>query len=225
MNDFRFKQAQNLIKKSASNSEGILKLKIPQSGHIDVKRFQNILKDIIFAEKFIYSSLPSHKLSQDEAKSFIEFLIIARNNIDSILADFNVIARQKSEINVSKSTDNILFITSKNKFKKVLKKLGVDVQRIIVSNVPLNIHDINEINPKIPKSALKKIKTKIEHLHADIKRKKQLLDPEKVVILAENDLNGYLLGKRAKEYYGAIIYLNNDLKSITDLELIEIIED
>ena len=39
MEDIRFKQAQNLLEKAASRADGDIKLKVPQSGYIDVKRF------------------------------------------------------------------------------------------------------------------------------------------------------------------------------------------
>jgi hypothetical protein len=225
MQDIRLKQAQGLLEKSANRVSGTTTLKTPQSGYIDVKKFENIFKNIISGEEFIYNSLPTHNLSGDEAKDFVNFLILARNNIDSILADFKVIEKQEEKIDMSELTDNVLFITSKNNFKKVLKKLGVDVQRILVASIPLNIIDMKEINPKIPESALNGIKTKIEHIHNDINRKKQSLHPEKIIVLAEDDLNGQLLGKRAKEYYDAIVYLNDNLKDLTDIDLIEIIEN
>ena len=225
MQDTRLKQAQALINKSANRASGTTTLKVPQSGHLDVEKFENIFKSIISGEEFIYSSLPTHNLSEDEAKEFVKFLILARENIDSILADFKVIEKQEEEIDIAELTENVLFITSKNNFKKTLKKLGVDVQRILVATIPLDILDMKEINPKIPESALNGIKTKIEHIHNDINRKKQSLHPEKIIVLAEDDLNGQLLGKRAKEYYDAIVYLNNNLKDITDMDLIEIIEN
>lgn len=225
MEDIRFKQAQDLLEKAATCSYGDIKLKVPQSAHIDVKKFENIFKDIISGEEFIYSSLPTHNLSKSEAKEFISYLISARDNIDSILADFKVIEKQDEKIDIAKLTDNTLFITSKNNFKKTLKKLGVDVQRIIVASIPLDVDDMKEINPKIPEAALSGIKTKVEHIHNDINRKKQSLNPEKIIVLAEDDLNGQLLGKRAEEYYDAIIHLNNNLKDLTDVDLIEIIEN
>jgi hypothetical protein len=225
MENIRLKQAQQLLKKSAAKLKGSFKLKDPKSGHIDVKNFENIFKEIISAEEFIYTSLPTHNLSEDEAKEFTEFLVLARANIDSILADFKVIDKEEEKIDMGKLTETILFITSKNNFKKSLKKLGVDVQRIIVASVPLEVDDMKEINPKIPEQALEGIKTKVEHIHNDINRKKQSLHPEKIIVLAEEDLNGKLLGKRAEEYYDAIVHLNNDLKDLTDIELIEILEN
>lgn len=224
MNDIRFKQAQQLVEKSATR-DGTIKLKVPQPGHIDVKKFENIFKDIISAEDFIYSSLPTHNLSKEEAERFIRLLILARDNIDLILSDFKVIEKQAEKIDINELIDNILFITSKNNFKKSLKKLGIDVQRIIVASVPLDVNDMKEINPKIPEAALNGIKTKVEHIHNDINRKKQSLNPEKIIVLAEKDLNGQLLGKRAKEHYDAIVHLNNNLKDLTETDLIEILEN
>jgi len=224
MENYRLKQAQELIIKSSKKQTNDFKLKTPQSGVIDVKTFEKIFKEIIHAEEFIYSSLPSHELSISEAEEFTKYLILARNEIDSILVDFKVIEKQEDVVDINKLTENILFITSKNNLKKVLKKLGVDVQKIIVASVPLNIEDMKELNPKIPEQAIKGIETKVEHIHNDINRKIKSLNPEKLIVLAEDDLNGQLLAKRAKEQYNALIYLNNNLKDLTDVELIEIVE-
>jgi len=57
----------------------------------------------------------------------------------------------------------------------------------------------------------------------DIKRKINSLDPEKIIVLAEDDLNGQLLGQRAEEEYKALIYLNNNLKDLSETELIDMI--
>ncbi len=223
MENYRLKQAQELINKASNKSSADFSLKTPESGNIDVKAFEKIFKEIISAEEFIYSSLPSHDLSQTDAKEFTKYLISARNEIDSILADFKVIEKEEEKIDINKLTETILFITSKNNFKKVLKKIGVDVQRIIVASVPLNVEDMKEINPKIPEQALDGIKTKVEHIHNDINRKINSLKPEKIIVLAEDDLNGQLLAKRANDQYNAVIYLNNNLKDLTDIELIELI--
>lgn len=225
MNDIRFKQAQHLVEKAATRADGTTKLKVPQSAHIDVKRFESIFKDVISAEEFIYTSLPTHNLSKEEAEQFTKFLILARDNIDSILSDFKVIEKQTEKIDMAELIDNTLFITSKNNFKKSLKKLGIDVQRIIVASVPLDVEDMKEINPKIPEAALNGIKTKVEHIHNDINRKIKSLNPDKIIVLAEEDLNGQLLGKRAVEHYDAIVHLNNNLKDFTEIDIIEILEN
>jgi len=225
MENYRLKQAQELIMKSSTRQTDDFKLKTPQSGTIDVKTFERIFKEIIAAEEFIYSSLPTHELSVSEAEEFTKYLILARNEIDSILSDFKVIEKQEEVIDIGKLTENILFITSKNNFKKTLKKLGVDVSRIIVATVPLDLKDMKELNPKIPQQALKGIETKIKHIHNDINRKTTSLSPEKIIVLAEDDLNGQLLSKRANNKYNAIIHLNNNLKDLTDIELIEIVEN
>ncbi|MDR2966633.1 MAG: DUF2100 domain-containing protein [Methanobacteriaceae archaeon] len=223
MENIRIKQAQNLIIKASEKNNQSIQFKKPQNGTINVEIFENLFKDIIHAEEFIYSSLPSHNLSNEEAKLFTDYIISARENIDSILADFKVIKEQGDKFDISLLSSNTLFLTTKNNFKKSLKKLGVDVQRIIVASVPLIIEDIEEINPKIPKNAIKGIEKKVEHIHNDIKRKINSLNPEKIIVLAEEDLNGQLLGKRAEEKYNALIYLNNNLKDISEIELINVL--
>ncbi|MCL2115487.1 MAG: DUF2100 domain-containing protein [Methanobrevibacter sp.] len=224
MENIRTKQAQNLIIKASEKNNQSIQFKEPQNGTINVKNFENLFKDIICAEEFIFSSLPSHNLSKEEAKLFTNYLLSARENIDSIMADFKIIEKNKDKFDISLLSSKTLFITTKNNFRKSLKKLGVDVQRIIVASVPLRIEDIKEINPKIPEPAMKGIEKKVEHIHNDIKRKIGSLNPEKIVVLAEDDLNGQLLGKRAEEEYNALIYLNNNLKELSEVDLIDMLE-
>lgn len=223
MENIRLKQAQDLVITASKQSKTNIVFKEAQKGKIEVDEFENLFKKIIKSEEFIYTSLPSHNLSKEEAKIFTNYIIEARNSIDSILSDFKVIEKSDDKADISAISSNVLIITTKNNIKKSLKKLGIDVQRIIVANVPLKSEDIKEINPKIPESAMKGIETKAEHIHNDIKRKIATLKPEKILILAEEDINGNLLGKRAKEQYDASVFLSNEIKDLTDFELIDIL--
>ena len=83
---------------------------------------------------------------------------------------------------------------------------------------------MKEINPKIPDAALKGIEKKIEHIHNDIKRKIDSINPEKIIVLGEKDKNGELLAKRATEQYSAQIHLDENLKELTDIDIKNIIE-
>ncbi|MDL2245989.1 DUF2100 domain-containing protein [Methanobrevibacter sp. OttesenSCG-928-K11] len=223
MKNNRAKQAETLILKSTERSKTNFKLNEAESGIIDTKLSESALKNLIKSEDFIYKSLPNHQLSKEEAIEYTKYLIATRDYIDLQLVNFKVLEKEKEQINIDDLTSDILFITSKNNFKKTLKKIGVDVQRIIVADVPLVIEDMKEINPKIPENALKGINKKIEHVHNDIERKTSSLNPSKIIIIAENDINGTLLAKRAKEMYNADVYLNDNLKDLTDLDLKEIL--
>ena len=225
MNISRMKQAQDLIQKSTKKSTKNTIFNEAESGIIDVKLSESALKNILKSEDFIYSSLPNYNLSKEEAIKYTHFLLAARENINEQLMNFNVINRIVDEINIDEITNDVLFITTKNNFKKTLKNLGVDVQRIIVADSPLLIEDMQEINPKIPDAALKGIGKKIEHVHNDINRKTASLKPSKIIVLAEKDINGTLLGKRSKEIYNAKIHLIDNLKDIVDTDLKEIIEN
>ena len=82
---------------------------------------------------------------------------------------------------------------------------------------------MKEINPKIPDNALKGISKKIEHINNDIQRK--INNTKHVLVLAEPDINGKLLAKRAQEKYGANIHLEDDLKNINGDILVELINE
>lgn len=224
MDNIRYKQAQDLILKSTKKSKTNLILKEAEEGYIDVNLFESSFKNLIKSEEFIYKSLPNHFLTKEESIKFTKYLIAARDGINKQLMNFKVIEEEVEEINISELTSNILFITTKNNFKKSLKKIGIDVQRIIVADMPLVIEDMKKINPKIPEKALKGIEKKIEHIHNDINKKIKTLNPNKIIVLGENDINGKLLAKRAKEQYNAYSHLDDNLKEIKNIDIKNIIE-
>ena len=71
---------------------------------------------------------------------------------------------------------------------------------------------MKEINPKIPEAALKGISKKIEHVKNDINRKMENMELKKVLVIAEPDINGKILGKRGKDLYSAHITLESRFK-------------
>ena len=223
MNKNRLNQAEDLIKKAGSMNNSSEIIKEPQEGIINVKLFEKALKDLIEAEDFIYSSLPSHQLNLEESKLFTRKMLDARENIQGILADFGVMEKEKTENKVSDLSQGFLIITTKNNFKKVLVKLGIDVKQIVVAGVPLDIEDMKEINPNIPDAALNGISKKIEHVNNDIKRKMEKMDLKKVLIIAEPDISGKILGKRGKDLYSANITLEKDLKDLSADKLIQLL--
>lgn len=226
MEDIRFEQAKELLLKSSMKvSSTSTQLKEAEEGNIDVKLFESCLKDLIKAEEYIYKSLPSHHLSKEDATEFTKYLINARESINEQLSNFNVIEQEVEEVDLNELTSKILFITTKNNFKKILKKLGIDVSRIVVADMPLVIEDMKKINPKIPDAALMGIETKIEHIHNDINRKIDSLNPDKIIVIGEKDINGKLLSERAKSMYNALSHLEDNLKDLTEMDLKNIVEN
>ena len=98
-------------------------------------------------------------------------ILSVRTKLDEILADFGVIEKESVEEEIKKLSEDILILTSKNNFKKVFAKFGVDPQKIVVAGVPLEVEDMKILNPKIPEAALTGISKKIEHVKNDIRTK------------------------------------------------------
>jgi hypothetical protein len=223
MEKLRLQQAQQLIEEAGKREITAEKLKTPREGTINADIFGESLNEIIEAEEFIYSSRPSHKLNDDEAKQFCDKIIDVRNKLDEILADFGVIEKESVEEEIKKLSEEILILTSKNNFKKVFAKFGVDPQKIVVAGVPLEVEDMKILNPKIPEAALKGISKKIEHVKNDIERKIDSLNLEKILVIVEADKAGEVLGKRSKEIYNAKVIFIDNLKDITPENFKEII--
>lgn len=216
-------QAENLIKLAGKTSQGTEILKEAKNGFIDVKAYEKALKDLIAAEDFIYSSLPSHGLSAQEARDFTNKLLDARENIHIMLADFGVMEKVSSQNQLKELSKKWIILTTKSSYKKMLIKMGVNVQQIVVAGVPLDAEDMLQLNPKIPDTALKSINKKIRHVKNDISRKMEKLKLKNMLVLAESDLNGEILGKKASELYGAHVVLKSNLKDLNDSKMVDIL--
>lgn len=223
MEKFRLKQAETLLRDAGKSKSTKEILKTPNEGFINIDVFERILNNLIEAEEFIYSSKPFNKLDKAEAELFTGKMIDVRNDIDSILSDFDVIEKKNLEEDVKEYSKNVLILTTKSNFKKAIVKLGVDPQMVVVAGVPLNIEDMKILNPKIPEAALKPIETKIEHVKNDIERKMQQFDLDNIIVLVEKDKPGDILGKRAEELYNAKVVRKDDIKDIGAGEFISIL--
>jgi len=225
MDKLRIEQAQHLIKNAGKFKDSEENFKPAESGKINLDDFEEILYKIIDMEDFIYSTRPSHNLNKEVAQEFCDKIIGLREKIDVILSDFGVIPEKNVEDEIKNLSQKFIFLTTKNSFKKLFTNFGVDVQRIIVAGVPLDVNDMKILNPKIPESALKPIKKKIEHVQNDINRKIEQFDPQNMLIISEADKAGKILGKRGKKIYNAEIYLIKNLKDITPSEFKNILNN
>ena len=223
MEKFRLKQVQSLLRDAAKSKTSNERLKTPKEGFINVDIFEKIMNDLLEAEEFIYSSRPSHRLEHASAEVFAGKIVAARNGMDEILSDFGVIDKKNSEEDVKEYSKDLLILTTKNSFKKIITKLGVDPQRIVVAGVPLETEDMKILNPNIPETALEPIRKKIKHVINDIERKMEQFNLKNVVVLVENDKPGEVLGKRAEERYNARLIIKDSLKDMTVGEFITMV--
>lgn len=223
MDKIRFKQAQKLITEVGKSKKSQEILKKPKEGIIDSKIFGDIINEMIDLEEFLYTSRPTHYLKLNDAQDFCAQLILIRNQIDDILADFAVIEKLNVEEEIKTLSDNYLILTTKSNFKKVLTKLAVDPQKIIVAGVPLQIEDMKTLNPRLPDNALESIEKKISHVKNDINRKKEQFNLENILVVVEKDRAGEILADRAEEIYSAEIISIEGLKDISAGEFLKLL--
>ena len=223
MDKIRFKQAQKLITEVGKSKKTQEILKKPKEGIIDSKIFGDIINEMIDLEEFLYTSRPTHYLKLNDAQDFCAQLILIRNQIDDILADFAVIEKLNVEEEIKTLSDNYLILTTKSNFKKVLTKLAVDPQKIIVAGVPLQIEDMKTLNPRLPDNALESIEKKISHVKNDINRKKEQFNLENILVVVEKDRAGEILADRAEEIYSAEIISIEGLKDISAGEFLRLL--
>lgn len=223
MEKFRFKQAQELIKEAGKSNISKEVFKTPNEGILDSKTFGEILNEMMDLEEYVYTSKPTHFLNRDDSINFCDQLVAVRNKIDDLLADFGVIEKINVEEEIKNSSSKYLILTTKSNFKKVLTKLSVDPQRIVVAGVPLLAADMKELNPHLPDSVLQSVEKKISHVKNDIDRKKDQFNIENVLVVVENDKPGQLLAKRAEELYNAQILSLESIKDISAEEFLKLL--
>ncbi len=221
MEKIRIKQIEDLIKKASSQQKTEI-IKEPEEAVINVKDFEDILKELIMAEDFIYVSSPSHRLPKKKALKFCEHLLKAREKIDKILSDFKVLEKEDLKERIRKLSKKTLIITPKSDIKKFLINKGVESQQIVVVGAQLTIEDMKKTNPNIPEKALKGVEKRIEHVKNDISKKIEHMNVKDILVIAESNLNSKLLGKRAKELYGARVFLHENPRNLEDKKLVEI---
>jgi len=222
MEKIRIKQAEKLIRQACTKQKRTM-MKKPEAGVINVRNFEDTIKELIKAEDYIYESLPTHRLSKEEASGFCQHLLKARAKIDKILSDFKVLEIEDLKDKIRKLSQDVLIITTKSDIRRSLSKRGIEAPHIIVTGAPLSVEDMKKINPKIPEKTLESIKKKIEHTKDDIKRKIENMGIKKVIVLAEPNPTSKLIGKKAEELYNAKVILYKDPKDIPDDELIKIL--
>ncbi|MDI6644654.1 MAG: DUF2100 domain-containing protein [Methanobacteriaceae archaeon] len=218
MDKLRIKQAQDLIKFAGNQKDDQEDFKPAKNGKINLNTFEDILFELIDMEDYIYSTRPSHEMDKEQANEFCNKMIKIRDNIDLILSDFGVIQQKNVEDEIKALSERFIFLTTKNDFKKIFTTFGVDVQRIIVAGVPLDVEDMKILNPKIPETAMKPIEKKIKKVKRDINRKMDQFSPENLLIISESDKAGEVLGNRGKNIYHAEVCLIDNLKDIKPVE-------
>lgn len=221
MDKIRYKQAQKLIHEAGKSKVVKESLKKPREGIIDSKLFGKILNQMMDLEEFLYTSRPTHYLKKEDAKKFCESIIVIRNELDDILADFGVLDKMDIEEEIKSITDDYIILTTKSNFKKVLTRFKVDPQKIVVAGVPLLIDDMKKLNPHIPDNALGSIEKKISRVIKDINRKKEQFSLENMLVIVEEDKTGEILSFRAQELYNAQIITVDNLKDITAAEFLK----
>jgi hypothetical protein len=223
MDKIRFKQSQMLLEKSVKSKKPEETLKAARDGVINSQIFSDVLNEMIDLEDFIYSSRPTHFLNRREAQEFSDRIVEIRNKLDDILADFGVIEKLNVEEEIKSLSLEYLILTTKSNFKKVLTRISVDPQRIVVAGVPLHIEDMKQINPHLPENALNSIEKKISHVKSDIDRKMGQFEIEEVLVVVEGDKTGEILAKRAEEFYNAHIITVESLKDISATEFLKLL--
>jgi hypothetical protein len=90
--------------------------------------------------------------------------------------------------------EGMSILVSSNSSKKILKKVGFDPRKIIVSGGPLILQDYYQINPNLDDAALNGIKRRCESVQDELNR--AISEWNKVVFILEKDNHADIIIKK-----------------------------
>jgi hypothetical protein len=132
---------------------------------------------------------------------FISKLRSLKKNLDPLFSHYlhaeilikedEFIKIQREKIKNALMADNMAIISS-NSAKKILKNMGIDPRKLIITGGPLFIEDYKKVNPQIPDNALKAIKKKCKNLIREIKNQDWNKNRDLYFIYEKGDLSDEL---------------------------------
>jgi hypothetical protein len=121
---------------------------------------------------------PHYEMGDKRKKKLLSLLGTLQNSLQPLFSQYlgtkmrieekEPIKIQRKRIKKVLGKDNMALISS-NSAKKVLKDLGIDPRKLIITGGPLYFEDYKKVNPQIPDTALEGIKKKCENLFQEIK--------------------------------------------------------
>ncbi len=133
----------------------------------EIKNLLDAIEDLIDIKVIIRKISPTYELTDSLQEEFENKLLALKKKLTII---FSTYLKQKSQIKIEKNIEilkqkiSVLFnkgniaLVSSNSAKKILKNIGVDPRKLIISGGPFFIEDYEKINPGIQKKCNRLIK-------------------------------------------------------------------
>ncbi len=171
----------------------------------EIESILDSIDDLIELKVLIRKIAPNYKINEKVYQKFLSKLKTLKKNLDPLFSHYlnaenlnkreEFIKNQKEKIKKALSKDNIAIISS-NSAKKILKNMGIDPRKLIITGGPLFFEDYKEVNPQIPDSALKGIKKKCNNLIQEIKNRNWNKNKNLYFLYEKGDLSDELTLKK-----------------------------
>jgi hypothetical protein len=140
-----------------------------------VKFLLDALNDLIQIKTLIRKVVPTYEFTAPQEREFKEILKQLYAKLDPLFTNYLNVSSEIQGKNDFKSAlmekydKNKIILVSANSSKKILKKMGIDPRKVIVTGGPLFFEDFKVINPNIPEQALKGIRKKCKRIIDELK--------------------------------------------------------
>jgi len=173
-----------------------MKIKKPE-----IKSILTSIDDLVELKVLIRKIAPNYILNEELYNKFLSKLKSLKNNLDPLFSHYlhaevlikeeEFIKNQREKIKNALREDNMAIISS-NSAKKILKNMGIDPRKLIITGGPLFFEDYKKVNPQIPHTALKGIKKKCKNLIQEIKNQSWNKNKDLYFIYEKGDLSDEL---------------------------------
>jgi hypothetical protein len=183
----------------------------------EVKALLSALDDLIDMKILFRKVVPNYTLGEESNQKFLSYLKSLSFKLQPLFSKYLdqdlVIGDKQSNgkefLEQIKEKKSFLLVSASSS-KKILKKLGVDPQNIIVSGGPLIFEDFKKVNPNLSAEVLSGVKKKCNHLLKLLQSNKlrdinlifiyELHNLTDKIIINELNTNINLMGMRVQLY-------------------------
>ena len=167
----------------------------------NIQNISNIVKNSLELKILLRKKSPHFVLTDNDLLELNKTLTGLEQNIQQIRDSLKIypIIDRKISLSIKEFKEALIFLTSKN-IQKELLKFEIPKTNMLLISSPLSIDDIKKINPKIPDSNLNNLERQINKIWDNINAKIKSTQYKKIYFIKEEKLANELIEKKLTEF-------------------------
>ncbi|MHA1230412.1 MAG: DUF2100 domain-containing protein [Candidatus Helarchaeota archaeon] len=168
----------------------------------NIQNISNIVKNSLELKILLRKKSPHFVLTDNDLLELNKTLTGLEQNIQQIRDSLKIypIIDRKISLSIKEFKEALIFLTSKN-IQKELLKFEIPKTNMLLISSPLSIDDIKKINPKIPDSNLNNLERQINKIWDNINAKIKSTQYKKIYFIKEEKLANELIEKKLTEFF------------------------